>query len=397
MIDDDDREIDDDELDRLVARSLVQKGELIPIEVDQVRAAEDDGVELEGELPESLRELGALGPSPKRLTQPADVHGPAVSQRVVSIDELRRARVEKAESRWSHLATFAIGAAVAAGVALFLRAPGPTAPQREQGGGPEPAASASSEPTVERVSIPAVRSCSSDCCAGSACASAKGELKACASGRTCLACSEVPDSKAAYRVRIANLVPTKLLDETPLAALDVCGRVLGGEWSCVPAYAEPKAVPDARAFSRLVSASDLASGLEIEVRPHGAKDVLGHWRDSVRLGPTVLCRGIGGLVTNDKDEHVGSLALVLEDPYFVELGRSADVDTLKKQRATLDFADVTPALVETTDQGARRFALVAGPFDPSTADKLRWSLLEKKQSATTVLGGDFVGTPSQLP
>jgi hypothetical protein len=192
-------------------------------------------------------------------------------------------------------------------------------------------------------------------------------------------------------------VPTKLLDGVDLGALDVCARALGGAWSCVPAFAEPSAAPAARTMSKLMSAADLANGLEVELRPRGTKQVLGRWRDAVRMGPTTLCRGVGALVSNEKDEHVGSLLLLLDDTHWVELGRGADVASLKAARARLGFADVVPQIVETGEGGAGHFALALGPFDQATAERLRWALLEKGQPAKIELGEGYVGAPLALP
>ena len=397
-------EDNDDALESAVADAFVRKGELVPTTVAEVRAAEDRGVDFEGDLPATLRDL-SFDEAPQIANRDEHEHRAAASQRIVSIDDLRRAREEKqagatrTASPWSHAGAFAAGLALAAGVALFLRAPaGSSTAHPEPGGAPVPSASGSAEPVIDRVSIPAVRACAADCCAGSSCAAAKGELRACASGRACLACGEPPAPNAsAYRVHIANLVPTKVLDGTSLASLDICGRVAGADWSCVPAYAEPSALPASRTLAKLASAADLATGLEVELRPHGQKDVLGSWRDSVRLGPTVLCRGVGALVANDKGDHVGSLALTLDDPYYVELARAADVDSLKRRRASFDFVDVTPSLVQTSGDPAHTFALVVGPLDLSTSDKLRWALLEKSQEVRTVLGEDFVGAPMPVP
>jgi len=399
---------DDGALDGAVADAFARRGEMIPTTVEEVRAAEDDDVEASVELPASLRAWGASsGPesvdgeedvrtrSPKPPRSEANVG--AASQRVVSIDELRRARAEKRGLRLSHAVTFGMGLAVAAGAALFLRTPPADGPRAEPGSGTAgPLGSSSSEVMDDRVEIPAVRACTSDCCGGSECAAAQGEQRVCASGRTCVGCGE-SSGKGVYRVRIANLVPTKLLDGVPLDALDVCARPLGGEWACVPAFAEPTATPAQRTLSKLVSTVDLANGLEVEVRPRGTKQVLGHWRDSVRMGPTVLCRGFGALISNEKDEHLGSLLFLLEDTHWVELGRAADVATLKASRAKLAFADVSPSILETAETGAGRFALALGPFDQPTAEKLRWALLEKGQSAKIDLGESYVGAPLTLP
>jgi hypothetical protein len=385
------REPDDDAVDELVARALVERGELAPTTVGEVRAAEEQGVEFEGELPEALRQAPSAEMPGAPRSRTADVL-PATSERVVDLDAVRRARAAPRSSTWSHLATFMGGIAAAAAVALALRSTDPHNPVPDPGGGPGPTPSTSASALQPRVAVPAVRACGAGCCAGASCGDAKGELRSCLSGRTCVGC-ETPDAAAAYEVVLANVAPTPALGAVALETLDLCGRVAGGEWSCVPAYAEPTASPAPRPLGRLASTADLASGLEIELRPRGARTAIGGWKDSVRLGATVLCRGLGVLLTNAKGENLGSLAIALTDPYYVELGRSADVAALRVQRAGLAFEDVTPFVIETEARDDRRYLLAAGPFDRATAERLRWALVERKVEASTVFGRDFVGTP----
>jgi hypothetical protein len=198
-------------------------------------------------------------------------------------------------------------------------------------------------------------------------------------------------------VRIGNLLPTKLVDPAALPAYDICARISGSPWSCEPAYADAAARPEGRTLPFTATADDLAAGMELELRERGRKQAVGRWRDAVRVGPTVLCRGVGVLVATEKEEHLGSLSLFLEDAHFVEMARDADVGPLQDRRARLAFADVVPSIVETRSPGAERFALMAGPFDGATAERLRWALVERGQSARVVLGGDYEGKPRRLP
>ena len=391
------RDAGDEELDALLADALTRRGDLPPTTEAEVRAAEDEGVLFEGELPPELATLSERVKAPIASTEAL---GSAASQRVVSIDELRRARNEKRSSAVAYVATFALGVAVAAGVSLFVRGPGSTSMRPEPGGGPAGSSVTSAVPLPGKPSIPAVMHCKAECCAGSSCAQAQGELRACASGRACVACGEAVAGNA-YRIRVGNLQPTHGLDGAKLAELDLCGRTAGGEWSCVPAHADPGDRPEARSFAKLFSPADLAAGLELELRPHEGKGVIGHFRDSVRLGPTVLCRGVGALLVDEKDAHLGSLALYLDDTHYVEMARSGDALGLLDRRSRLEFADVIPSLVETTQPGAAtsvaHFALTVGPLDKATAERLRWELLERGQAATVVLGADYVGAPKPLP
>lgn len=390
--DDDD---DDKALEAAVAQELARRGELIPTTEAEVRAAERAGVAFEGDLPDELVTLRDRRP----ISEPAPsarvlVHEPATSHRVLSLQELRRAR-DKRKLGWSHVATFGLGMAAAAAFLLFAKLEGPGKAVRDPAGGPLPPASASATPAPEPIVVPPVRACSADCCAGAGCGAAQGELRACASNRDCVPCGDAPAS--AYRVRLGNLVPTKLLDDAQRASLDVCARVGAGAWSCFPAIEEPKAQRSARTLASLASSEDLAAGIEAELRPRGQKTAVGTWRSSVRLAPTVLCRGLGGALANEKGEHYGSLPILLDDPYFVEIARAADVEAIKTRRAAFVFGDVTPRAVETRETGDRRFALVVGPTDRATAEKLRWSLLERSVSASTELGVDHVGEPLPLP
>ncbi|MEJ7729989.1 MAG: hypothetical protein WKG00_12305 [Polyangiaceae bacterium] len=388
------REPDDAAVEELVARALVDRGELAPTTVGEVRAAEEQGVEFEGELPEALRQPPFAEPGAPR-SRAADVL-PAASERVVDLDAVRRARTPPRSSSWSHLATFMGGVAAAAAVALALRSTDPHHPVAEPRGGPGPAPSTSAAALEAPIAVPAVRACGAGCCAGASCGDAKGELRSCLSGRACVGC-ETPDAAAAYEVLLANVAPAPALGGVPRETLDHCGRGAGAQWSCSPAYVEPAVSPAPRTLGRLASTADLSSGLEIELRPRGAGTAIGGWKDSVRLGATVLCRGLGVLLTNAKGEKLGSLAIALGDPYYVELGRSADVAALRGQRARLAFEDVTPFVIESEARDDRRYLLAAGPFDRATAERLRWALVERKVDASTVFGRDFVGTPLPLP
>lgn len=401
MKDDDERESgraahegDDGEaarLDALVAKELVRRGELVPSTVGEVRAAEEEGVEYEGELPASLRELGA----PKSRAG-------AASQRVVSLDEVRRER-ERTRGGWGgHVVTFALGAAAAAAALLVMRpSETPTTPDRPAAGTPSSSAvTAPEDPPVAAIAIPAVNVCGASCCAGASCAEARGELRRCASGRACVACDEGASPTSAFRVRIGNMIPAKGVDPAQAAKMDLCARVGGGAWSCEPAIADAAARPRGRVLPGAVSSADLATAVELEVRPKGGKEVLGRWRESVRVGPTVLCRGVGALLANELagvKTDVGSLSIDLDPTHWVELGRGSDAAALREARGKLAFADVSPGLVELAEGTADRFALVVGPLDAAVAERLRWALLEKGQKATVVLGGDYRGEPQRLP
>lgn len=391
---------EDDELDGLLADALTKRGELIPTRIDEVRRAEEDGVEHEGELPPELRRLSAERPGARGArggaAAPGETAGGARSQRVVSLDAARERR-QTGVGVVGYAATFALGAAAAAALLLSIdRAPTPAL-------GPEPAgagrtsATASASPSATPLAIEAMQTCDEDCCGGAACAAAKGELKSCPTERTCIACSASAYAKDAFRLRIGNLMPTERVDDRALAGLDLCARVGGSPWSCEPAWLDAAARPAGRTLPFVAPAEDLATSVELELRPRGGKKVFGAWRSGIKIGPNVLCRGVGVVIKDDKDEHLGGLSLFLEDAHFVELARAADRDALLARRDRLHFADLIPSWVETRGAGDQRFALVVGPLDKATAERLGRALEAKGEHPTLGFGADFVGTPQKLP
>jgi hypothetical protein len=401
----------DAELEALVAKAMRRKT-VVPTTEAEVRRAEEEGVDFEGELPPSLRALveprAGLERGAGRVTEPGrrsderDVERePARSVRVVSLDEARRAR-ERRASFGGYAASFALGAAAAAAVAVFaLRGPGDPEVGREPAGGPSASASSSAEPVRPAVVIPAVLACPSSCCAGSSCPSAEGELRACATGRSCVPCGDVPPAGSAYRVRIGNLLPTNKLDADKLGAFDICARIGGSPWSCEPAYAEASERPRGRVLPPVASVEDIGAGIELELRPRGTLQVFGRYKGSVRLNPTVLCRGVGVLLGNEKEEHLGSLSLFVEDAQYVELGRGS-VAELTTLRSELAFADVTPELHALAGSPGSpgspgTQALTVGPLDLRAAERLRVALLERGRAATSSTGADYAERIGPLP
>lgn len=385
----------DDALDAAVADAFARRGELVPITVDEVRAAEDQGAEFEGELPASLARFAS--PS-KGLASSRDDAGPARSERVASLDEARRARAaQRTASTWTHIATFGLGVAVAAGAMLMMRTPERPSPSKEPGAGAPSSSSTAQAATSAKIEIGPVSRCASDCCAGASCGAAQGELRSCASGRACVACGDATAQGDAFRVRVGLFSPTPRFGDREVEKLTWCARVASTDWSCLPFRGEPGASPTSRSFAKLASGADLAAGLEIELRAEGEKKPLGHWRDSVRVGATALCRGVGALVVDDEDQHLGSLALQLDETHYVELARSDDPLGLAARRDAFATSDASLSLFETSASGKDHFALGLGPFDKATAERVRWTLLEHGQSVRVVLGDDYVGEPKPLP
>jgi hypothetical protein len=377
---------DDGALERRVAAELVRRGELLPTTEAEVLAAEREGVEHEGDLPPALRRLGERSSPPR-------------SHRVVALDEVRRRRAE-ARSGWaSHAGSFALGAAAAAALLLVTRDRTPTPlGDRRAAGGPSATTSAAPPEVADeaRIVIAPVTACGGPCCAGARCDAAKGELRRCASGRACIACDEGAEVKSAFRLRLGDLVPAAALSADAVRALDLCARVGGGAWSCAPARPEGGDGQGGRVLPGTITTADLAAGLDLELRPRGGKQVVGRWREAVRVGPTVLCHGAGALLANDRAD-LGSLSITLEPAHWVEIERAGATGPLRALRRRLELADVDPVLVETTSPGAARFALAVGPLDADVAERLRWALLDHGLDVRVTLGADHQGAPQKLP
>jgi hypothetical protein len=137
----------------------------------------------------------------------------------------------------------------------------------------------------------------------------------------------------------------------------------------------------------------MLAGFELALRLKGSKQQLGAWKNPVTLNATVLCKGLLIKPKDEKEEVLGTVSVFLEDTHYVELLRGDSVERLLEARSRLSFVDVTPRIFETRKTGADHFALVLGPFDKPTAEKLRWALLDKGESARLVIGEDHVGPP----
>jgi len=374
-------DLTDDELEELVGSAMAREGELFPITEDEVGDAEDGGVEFAGELPPGLAEL----------REPEEA--PVASRRVVSLEEARRDRAERRNPWATHLIAGAIGAAAAAVLFSWRSDLGETNAPRPAG---DPSAVSSTEPIApSTIDIGAVTGCNPDCCAGAKCSAAEGELRKCGSGRECIPCSADESDNSLYRVRIGRFFPSDEIEAGKAKHLDLCARVGGSAWSCEPAWVEPTSETEWRHLPTLATAQDAASGLELQIRFGGTQEVIGSWKNAVRVNPTTLCRGVGVAIESEKAGHLGSLSFFLDDAHFVELSRGDDFAELRKVRERFTFADVMPVVFETT--GKERFALTVGPLNKPAADRLRWQLLEKGAEATIGLGADYQGAPKQLP
>lgn len=379
-------------VEELLADAFEAKGELLPTSAASARKAEEEGVEYEGELPESLRELRPRGEAPPAA-------GPVTTRdpRVVSLADERGRR-----NPWlTHALAAAVGAAAAAVLLVGKKpeaGPGGAVPTGEPAAPRMDAAA----PAPEAIALPPVLGCGAGCCAGERCSAAKAELSSCSSGRKCISCSASDLAASRYRLRLGAFAPTEAGARAQRAAgpggLELCVRVGSGEPACVPAHAK---ADEAELWSMLplvANAQDLLTGFVLEVRPRAAGAApIGEWRSPVQINPTVLCRGLSLKPKTPKDEALGVVSVFLEDAHWVELGRAASVAELSELRKRFTLADVGAKLFETRAAGARKFSLVLGPVDKPSAERLRWAVLEKGQEARLSVGEDHQGEPKALP
>jgi hypothetical protein len=375
---------DDDALEALLADGFASRGELPPITEGEVERAELAGGEFEGELPEGLREYRPPEERPAREPGPPSSRSAPIAS-VRRIGPVRKGLV-------SHALAAALGAAAAA--ALFMargHREGPTGglPSSEP---PPPRVDAAPE---AKLAIGPVRRCA-PCCAGTECKGAAVDLKQCSSGRSCIACSneELLDSR--YRVRVGALAPTanaKALVDAAGKGFEICVRVGSSAFACGPAHADGDGERQWTVLPLAPSAQDALAGFELELRHRGAARALGRWQSPVPINATVLCKGLFIKPKTDTGETLGVVSAFLDDAHFVELMRSTRVDALVQHRQRFEFSDVRPSIFQTKDE---RFALVLGPVDKPSAERLRWAILEKGQSARVVEGFDHIGDPRPL-
>ena len=362
-----------EELEALVAEALVRRGELLPTTTEEVALLERDGIAFEGELPPKLREFNP------ELRQPAP--------RSATLRGIQQVKPRRA---WGAMAaTFVAGAAAAAIALLLLRPPPPVQVSSEPAGLGTPASSAPSEqaPLIE---IPPLKRCGKDCCAGADCEFAKADVATCPTGRTCVGCTDFSGQDSAYRLRLGNFRSSEVVDQKSIEALDVCVRVGGSPWSCEPAYQDATARPMGRLLSTISRAEDLIASVEIELRIRGANKAYGAWRSGIKLGPNVMCKGLGVVLEDDNGRHVGGLSVFLEDVFFVELARAANAAELLQQKRSIQFADLEATVLTTTTASQdQRYVLTLGPFDREFAERVRSEMAAKSLGASLSFGADY--------
>lgn len=383
-----DRDKRDDESEALLSRGFAERGELLPTTEAEVERAETelgDDVEI-GALPDQLAGDWRDAPRATARISPAASRGMSVAHRP-----------------WlAYAGAGAIGALAASLAFLWL---GRT-PSRH-----DPLISGASNEFRRPPTAPAVSSkvhvaapprCGNDCCAGSDCPSARDDLKACSSGRRCIACPGDAHVDGGYRLRVGNLALTddgkRLRDEnTWTDSLELCVRAGSSAVACAPTQPQGTTVAPWTILPDVVSPQNLLAGFELTVREHGKTDVIATWSTPVVVNADVLCRGIAAKPRLPSGATFAVVSVFLEDAYYVELARSSAVTPLTALRSHLDVTDLTPSLYETTAAADRRFALVLGPMSQSRAEDIRWQVLGAGRDAKVSLGGDFTGEAKPLP
>ena len=376
----------DPRLAELVGDALGDAGELLPTTEAEVERAEAAGVE-EVELPESLQEL----PPRSTTRDPGGTDEARTASPSARVVELADARARRGGSWLSHGVAAALGAAAATAV-LFAT----TRTERPAGGVPSaepvtPRADAAAEPW--KLALGAIDSCPSDCCAGSVCTKAEGELAKCSSRHTCVACSIDELAKGSYRVRLGALALTDAGRAAMKAAgsFDLCVRVGSSPMTCTPAHTSSNAGDPWAVLPLLASVQDAVAGFELEVRARGTQRALGAWKSPVRLNATVLCRGLSAKPKSPKDESLGVVSVFFDDTHYVELERAERASSLAALRPRIDVTGAPLTIFETSRPGAQRFALVLGPFTKTVAENVRWKVLDQGRPARIVVGDDHVG------
>jgi hypothetical protein len=360
-------ERDDEALLEELATALTEQGELVPIDEEEVRRAEETGIE-DAPLPAAL--AAPWRGEPDRAPRDLAAH-----------------RASRRRAALTHVAALVLGAAAA--VALTLEIQKETRPDLR--GDPVGTASADPPPPV-RVARP--RDCGA-CCAGADCPRATPDAKACPSGRRCIPCDPKTLAGSRYRLRLGSVMPAEAGREVMKlypqgepelcvrvgASAEICGSTLvgdGEQWMALPL---------------VTAASDLAAQVSIRLRWKGVREPLAtaaRWTSPVAVTPTSLCKGYAVKLESEKGDLFGSVSLFLDDAHFVELARAADPAELRAHRERLVLDGLDARILETRASGDERFALAFGPYDRPTAESLRWQLLEQHQAATSTFGEDHL-------
>ncbi len=380
---DDGDSADDRELIDQLAMALTEGGELLPTDEAEVERAEQQGVE-EIELPAALSEP----PTPKSAADP----------KVADLNEHRRRR--QAGRGWlTHSLAVTLGAAAA--VLLMLQWAKHSSPRVNPTSEP---AGATSSPPPEQSKVELALSCEGTCCAGAKCKTPRPTLEKCPSGRRCIRCDPGRLVDSRYRLRIGALHPAEVGNEAlkrfPQGKLQVCVRAGASSEVCVPAHVSERTGGRWTTLPVVASGEDLAAKVTVRLHWKGVKEpqaTPAHWTMPVALTATSLCRGYSVRFQNADKEVFGVMSLFMDDAHYVELLRAPEPAPLRAYYKRLKLSGLTVAMQKTSKKAGAQFVLTAGPFDRSTAEKLRWQLLEQKQTASVTVGADFIGEPLALP
>lgn len=381
-----------DELSEREVEAVVQRaaGRFLPTTEAEVRRAEEEGVEFDGELPEGLadfrpRASREAGSDASSRSAPAN-EAPTQSRNggeVVSLGE-RRAQVEKDRSRFApwvtHAAFGALCAAAAAAVVFFARRGDPDV----HGAGRDPSetpATAAASSTPAPLPAPIIRVDASPACAV--------PLTDCPSGRACAPGSIAEIGEGRYRLRVGDFAPTELgkvaLERGPI---DVCARVGSSEVACRPAR-----VGEASSLIVLpltFTGNEGLAGVTVDVRYRGAAVPLGTWSGPLGLSAKGLCNGQLVEPAQAGGDKLGTVSLFADDATYVEVGRAATTQEVDALRARFE-TPLDLRLFETVTAGPGKFALAFGPFGAAEAERVRWAVNDGGGQATVSLGADYVG------
>lgn len=382
-----------DELSHEDVEAVVQRaaGTFLPTTESEVRRAEDEGVEFDGELPEGLAEFRPRATVERASGAPPRselVQGAAARSRkgadVVSLGE-RRTRIEASRARvgpWvTHAAFGALCAAAAAAIVFYARRGEPDVhgAGRDPSLGPQTAAASSTlalRPTPAAIRVDGAPPCAAP-------------LSGCPSGRACAPGSVAEIGEGRYRLRVGDFAPTDLgkvaLERGPI---DVCARVGASEVACRPAR-----VGETNSLIVLpitFTGSEGLAGVTIDVRYRGAAVPLGTWSGPLGLSTKGLCNGQLVEPAQAGGDKLGTVSLFADDATYVEVGRAATTQELDALRARFE-TPLDLKLFETVTTGAGKFALAFGPLSNAEADRIRWAVNDGGGQASVSLGADYVG------
>lgn len=346
-----------DDLDEVVARALVKRGELIPTTTEEVL----ETAPYEGELPRSLERYRSSPPAAPRPRE-----------------------------RWWLLPYAGAVAVAAAAAALLIVGQDGEEIHGEHLGAPSGGPAASVPASASPLAIPA-ETCAGQCCAGASCKAAPSDMASCPTERTCIPCEGVDDGDRQYRLRMGNVASSSGQSAAAMAELDLCvsvGATPGSPWVCEPAYQPAATRPRGRFLAKASSVDQLVGGVSMELRPKGKSQVLAAWRSGIKVGPGSLCKGISVVLQNDKHEQIGTLSMFLERTYYVELARRDDRAALDNVASTIAFGERVPRFL-TASGGVGWHVLALGPFDKPEADDLLRALRADPDMAA-LGGGVFI-------